>query len=279
MTSINNSYFVSTRCLEKKGYRKSLEILDDHGIDRVELGYCPTKNININNIINTHNFDLIAHNYFHPIDDEFILNLASLDAKIRKKSIQYVKKGICICHIHGIPQYTIHSGFRVDPGLSYDFTIEILPPKSECLQKLIESLESILSFAEKLGVKIAIENNAIAPPHIVNGEPVVLLATPEEWDRLLRKIDVDILLDLGHLKTAANSIDFDISEFIKTVRSNVGAIHLHTNEGKTDQHLPAMPGTEIFDICQYFPSATVTVEAKFKNINKLLSYLNHINST
>jgi sugar phosphate isomerase/epimerase len=271
--------YASTSCLRGYSYSETLEEYERAGIDSVELGYCPNKDLVLSDLVNQLQFNYISHNYFRPVSDEFIINLSSTDDEILKRSISYVRDGIDFCARHGISRYTFHSGFRVDPDEDLRFEAEEVPPASYCMETFIDSLGEILPHAEKRNVSVAVENNVVEPRHVIDGEPVVLLADDEEFERFLDRVDVDVLLDIGHLKVASETLGFDRSSFLEAVASHVSNIHLHTNDGGTDAHQPVQVGDWAFKTWKRFADdAVTTIEARFDNVENLKSHISSLST-
>jgi sugar phosphate isomerase/epimerase len=266
--------YTSTSCLRGHSYTETLEEYERAGIEAVELGYCPDESLVLEEVVDEYPFDLIAHNYFRPVPNEFIINLSSTDDEILRRSISYVREGIEFCSRHGIDRYTFHSGFRVDPDENLRFEAKEAPSASSCMETFVDSLERILPYAEERGVSVAVENNVVGSKHVVGGEPAVLLADTEEFEEFLERVDVDVLLDVGHLKVASETLGFDRESFLELVGPHVSNVHLHTNDGNGDDHRPVEPGDWAFDVWQRFADdATTTVEARFDDVGTLASHL------
>lgn len=265
--------YASTSSLRNHTYTETLNEYERVGIKGVEMGYCPDPDIVLDKITTSYEFDWVAHNYFMPVPDEFVVNLSSPDNEILQRSISYVRDGIDFCARHGIETFTFHSGFRVDPNENLRFETEEVPSASSCMKRFIESLKNILPYAEECGVSVAIENNVIEPKHVVDGDPIVLMADPKEFVTLLNRIDVDILLDIGHLKVASETLDFDREKFLDVVESHVSHVHLHTNNGVSDQHKPVERGDWAFEAWKRFDTQPTTVEAKFNNAENMAEYV------
>lgn len=271
---MTSELYVSTSCLRGYSYTETLDMYEQAGIEAVELGYCPDEELMIDDIVEQYPFDFTAHNYFFPVPDEFVVNLASPDDSIRERSISYVRDGIDICGRHDIERYTIHSGFRVDPDEDFRFEAEEVPPASSTMETFISSMENILSYAENRGVSVAIENNVVEQRHIIDGEPVVLLADTAEFKQLLERVDLDILLDVGHLKVASETLGFDRENFLSVVAPHVTHVHLHTNNGRTDQHRAVELGSWAANVWQRFVTdAVTTIEAQFDDAQAVASHV------
>ena len=56
-----------------------------------------------------------AHNYFPAPEVPFVLNLASANKEIRKKSIAHCVQGLQLSEKAGAPFFSAHAGFCIDP--------------------------------------------------------------------------------------------------------------------------------------------------------------------
>jgi sugar phosphate isomerase/epimerase len=266
--------FASTTCLDGHEYVETLNAYSEASIERVELGYCPD-DVEISEVIETYDFEFVAHNYFLPSEDEFILNLASQDEEIRQRSVSYVCDAVEFCGRHGIELYTFHAGFRADPSLSLEFPDEV-EPYAECFDSFVHSLRTVLDRTRELDVDLAVENNVVAERNVIDGEPLVLLCDPGECERLFDRVDTDelgLLLDTGHLTVSATTRGYDPMVFVNEATPYVRALHLHTNDGTRDQHRPAGPDSLPRCIYNDFPDVTTSVEATFQDVSELATYL------
>ena len=89
--------------------------LKKSNINEIELsGGLYSKNLikDIHKIKKISNIQL--HNYFPPPKKPFVLNLASLDKNISKKSYNHIIKAINLCKNLGTQFYSFHAGFLCD---------------------------------------------------------------------------------------------------------------------------------------------------------------------
>lgn len=234
--------YISTSCLANgSNVFDVLEAYAKAGLRNIELG---SSHKYIDNLSPTkftrYGFNLIAHHYFPPPHEPLIVNLASQDAVILKRSKGQIKKSIEFCHSMGIKLFTFHAGFRLDPTEKLEFIGQPITPYETAFDTFIESVDEINRYAIKWGVKIAIENNVLSDYNVVEGQnPFLLLCRAEEFERLWKRVpsaNVGILLDLGHLKVTSHWLGFDKYEFIDRVKDRVFAIHVHENNGQADEH-------------------------------------------
>lgn len=191
----------------------------------------------------SYNLNLLAHSYFPPPEEPLIVNLASQDPTILRRSRNQIKKSIEFCHGLKIDLFTFHAGFRIDPDIKLRFAHnQPVTPYDVAFETFVESVDEINSCAQKLGIKIAIENNVLSEYNMVNGRnPFLLLCEAWELEKLWREIpsgNVGMLLDLGHLKVTARRLGFDRDDFVDSIADRVFAIHTHDNDAVVDEHRP-----------------------------------------
>ena len=234
--------YVSTLCLANgSNVFDVLETYAKAGLKNIELG---SRHEYIGNLspakFTQYGFNLIAHHYFPPSPEPFVVNLASQDPVILKRSKEQIKRSIDFCQSMGIKLFTFHAGFRADPDEKLRFR-QPVTPYDIAFDTFIESVNEINRYAQDREVRIAIENNVLSDYNVVEGQnPFLLLCKAEEFERLWERIpsaNVGELLDLGHLKVTSYWLGFDRYEFVDQVsRDRVFAVHVHENNGRLDEH-------------------------------------------
>ena len=258
------SLYISTACMRGDVF-DVLDAYEEAGFRNVELGSSHPYNEKISPAtIAEYDFNFIVHNYFPPPREPFIVNIASQDRAILKRSLDQLKTGIDLCEYLGTQLFTFHSGFRSDPDLNLRFITDRIAPYNTAMKTTIQSLIEINKYAEDRGVKIAIENNVLSDFMCKHGE----------FEHLFREIGSDnlgILLDLGHLKVTANTLGFDAEEFIYKLKDMVFAVHLHENSGKADEHRCPKEGDWSLKIVdKYFKEIPVVLECRCDNIKEVI---------
>lgn len=233
--------YVSTSCL--KNGSNIIDVLEAYkktGLKKVELGPSHKYCANLQNKLRQYDFNFIVHHYFPPPKEPFILNLASQNVTILKKSREQVKKSIEFCNSSNIRLFTFHAGYRVDPTIKLNFKNRPIAPYKKAFSTFVESVKEINEFAEDNGVRIAVENNVLSDYNVVKGRNLfLLLCEYAEFLDLFEKIPSDnlgLLLDVGHLQVTSHWLKFDKSEFVNKLKSKVFLIHVHENNSKVDEH-------------------------------------------
>jgi len=270
--------YVSTSCLKNdsdvlnvlKAYKRA-------GFKNVELGPTYSYDVNLPSKIKQYDFNFIVHNYFPPPKKPFVINLASQNATILKKSREQIKTSIEFCNRLNIGLFTFHAGFRADPSIKLEFEkSQLVTSYEKALRTFIESVKEINKHAENNGIKIAIENNVLSEYNLVNGRNIFLLMCEyTEFENLFREIPSDnlgALLDLGHLQVTSHWLKFDKYEFVDKLKDKVFLIHVHENNGKVDEHKGLDENSWCLQIIseKFFKKVPVSLESRNLDINEII---------
>lgn len=201
----------------------------------------------------------LIHNYFPPPQDPFVLNLASNDREILDKSLILCRQAIDVGAKLGIPFYSVHSGFSVDP-LPEKLGKGLLDLPRFSLGQAYNifrgSVDALADYAREKGLRLLLENNVISEMNVVeNRNELFLMCGIEDFmrfDQDFPQDNVGFLLDVGHLKVSANSLGYDKFKAIDFIADRVEAFHLHDNNGLDDQHFPFKEDAWFFDVLHLF---------------------------
>ena len=260
-------------------------------INKIELGSNHKYQKNYK-FISKYNFDLLTHNYFPPLKKDFVINIASKDNLIRKKSINVIKKNIKFSKSIASKLYTFHPGFIEDPisknigNKNYDFVWEkklINRKNYELSWKLmISSIKEIIKYSKKINQKIAFETEGS-----LDKKHLLLMQKPNEFDNFSKEVsflDIGINLNLGHLNLASKAFNFSRSKFIKKIKKYVVAIEMSHNFRKKDDHLPLKKNAwywkilndnyfkNVFKILEVRNTSLVNLKKNLKIINDQIKY-------
>ena len=142
--------YVSTSCLTNgSNVFDVLEAYAKAGLRNIELGSAHKYISNLSPAKFTqYGFNLIAHHYFPPSPEPLIVNLASQDTLILKRSKDQIKRSIDFCHSMGIKLFTFHAGFRADPTEKLEFIGQSVSPYETAFDAFIESVDEINRYAQ-----------------------------------------------------------------------------------------------------------------------------------
>ena len=213
-----------------------------HDIELSGGNYINQKQINEIRLLNKKKSKIRIHNYFPPPKSKFVINLASQDKIIIKKSLQQLKKSILLSKKLNNEYFSFHAGFRFDPKpkqLGKKFKKISLLNKNKSEKIFLKNLIKLNLFAKKNNVKLLIENNVINKKNfkIFKGNPL-LLTNPTDIINFYKKTpkSIGFLLDVGHLKVSSVSENFKLKDSILKLNKITNGYHLSDNNGLEDQN-------------------------------------------
>jgi sugar phosphate isomerase/epimerase len=237
--------YISTGGFYQKNSFQVSEELINVGCTCIELSagrYSDTLFSDLKAIAHTVRFQI--HNYFPPPKVPIVLNLASRDREVASATIEHIKKAIQWSTELGQSTYSFHAGFLMDPKveeLGKKVQPRTLFNRNEALAIFIERVNLIDEYALTHGVKILIENNVLSANNFQNFKSNPFLMTDaNECIEVMRQTsnNVQLLVDVAHLKVSASSLGFDPVDFLVTCNDWIGAYHLSDNDGKRDSNEP-----------------------------------------
>lgn len=210
---------------------------------------------------------IMLHNYFPPAKLPFVLNLASLDSVIFRKTLNFFEHSIDLSARLGAKHYGIHSGFLVDPDvkqLGNRILNKEIANREIAMDLFIQRTADLAKYAEERGVRLLVENNVLSHQnYFENGRDILLLSSPLEIDEYFHNIEgkVGLLLDVGHLKVSCNTLKLNLVQSFKQIDRWSEGYHLSENSGLEDDH-------RIFDLSAWFiPLLNRAVEFATLEIN------------
>lgn len=186
------------------------------------------------------------------------LSPGAVDSKVREVTIERFNQVFDIAEILKPKSIVFHSGYE---KWKYAFKVDVW------LQASLKTWERILPRAERLNIKIAIEN--------------IFEEDPENLKMLVEKLYCPyfgICLDTGHFNLFSKK---SIEEWLNSLDKYIIELHLHDNNKQFDEHLCIGCGS--FDFEKFFglfknKNCIYTIEAHspedvFKSIKKLIELI------
>ncbi|MFQ5758135.1 MAG: sugar phosphate isomerase/epimerase family protein [Candidatus Bathyarchaeia archaeon] len=183
-----------------------VELLDE-GLHRLEDERIKA----LKKIAGSQGLKLILHSPFADI------NIAAPNPILRKTILKLQKKSIVHAHQLDCQVWVFHPGLRTGVSSFY-------PGKDWQLN--LESVRTLLRFARKHDVEIAIENVPEPYPFLVKNV--------EDFSRFYNELgeDIGLTLDVAHA-----NLNNEIQDFIKRFSDKIVHVHVSGNNGMHDSHL------------------------------------------
>ena len=153
------------------------------------------------------------------------LSLGSVDEDIRKLSVKRIVTSLNIAKSLNAKNVVFHSG--------YTETSYISSPAAEWNNRFFESLAEILDYAGSFGVKVSLEN-------VYEPDAGFFIQACETF----KNKGLGICFDCGHHNIYATP---PLEDWLGPLAPHLRAVHLHSNNGKADEHLAVGDGNIDFD--------------------------------
>ena len=235
--------YFSTGGYKNKTFFEAIEDLKDSNIANFELSggkYIPNVEDKLLELSKHYNFSI--HNYFPPSKMPFVFNLASLNKDILNKSVAHVHDSIHLSSIVGAKFYSFHAGYLIDPQvdeLGNKIKKRYLNDRQIALKSFLNKVNELSEYAEKLGIKLLIENNVLSKRYYENfGENPLLMVDFEETQKIMKETNenVGLLIDVGHLKVSSKTLKYSVDNFFSGLDNYIDGYHLSDNDGFEDSN-------------------------------------------
>jgi sugar phosphate isomerase/epimerase len=255
----------------------------EKGIKSIELSggkYVDQKKI-IKFLKKKNDLNYSLHNYFPVPKKKFVINLASIEKKIFKKTFSHIKKCIYISSKLNLKYFSFHGGFLFNPNikdLGKKFVKVKLQNRKKSMKLFLNRVNLLAKEAKKNNVKILIENNVITKENYkrFNQDPL-LLTHPKEIIEFYKKChkNVGLLLDVGHLKVSAKTYGFNLFKAHEMLKPYIEGYHLSDNDGLKDSNREFTKNSWFYNRLKK-DVKYISIEVYSKNLNKLKSLINLI---
>ena len=216
------------------------------------------------------------HNYFPAPEEPFVVNLASSNKTVLKKSVEHARQGLKLAQQAKCGFYSVHAGFCIDPQekeLGEVFEKKGDFNRWEHIGIFNNSLQELLVTADDLKVDLYIENNVVIKENLeLYGQNPFLCADFEEMIDVINELNhprLKLLLDTAHLKVSANTISFDLKEAVQKLQPYIGAIHHSDNSGFRDTNMPLTEDYWFLRYMERFKEIVHVLEVKDLSLNHI----------
>jgi sugar phosphate isomerase/epimerase len=261
--------YVSTAYSGNNDLKESIRILSENGFKNIELSgsfdRCDELEKDLISLKDKYNLNYLCHNYFPGTKQPFVLNMASLNDEIYKRSLSHFKNLIKLSKKLNSPKVGFHAGFFVDitsKEIGSNLNVRTLFNRKKSLKRFCEGFNELKDMAGAL--ELYLENNVISHANFKafgNANPL-MLTSYNDFVELKEVIDFKLLLDIGHLKVSAVSLGLDFEDELNKMMSVSDYLHCSDNDGLSDQNKPLLVNSKLFQQLKNYPlnGKTITLE-------------------
>ena len=275
----------STAGIKKISTKKLVEFFKINGIHCLEISNFPYQDQPIDSFSSLLNkeFNIIFHNYFmqEKHEENFVMNLASLDEATSKKTIKKIKHAINLSSKLNSKYFAFHAGFflnlnQLELGRTFSSEVYDKEQRRNSEDLFFKRLESIAAFAKQKNIEIGVETNVCTKANLEAFEGVnpFMLASDEQVHAFAERKpkNVGILWDFGHVKVSSRTFGFCPKEIYYKSKKNINGLHFSDNDGEEDQNEPVVAGHWTLNELTNFENTTFEVygeEHILKQIDEL----------
>lgn len=233
--------YVSSSCVKHKMIKDSVQELVNNGFKNIELSggseYYTGFEDDLLELKEKYSLNYICHNYFPPPKEHFVLNLASLNDEIYKKTFNHLVKAIVLSKKLGSKKFGFHAGFFIDikvNEIGKNISKNNIFDKEKAIQRFCDGFEELKVIAGSLNLYI--ENNVFSATNYktYNGNNIFMLTNFNEYNELKEQINFNLLLDVAHLKVSSSSFSLNFEDEFKNMIAISDYIHISDNDALHD---------------------------------------------
>lgn len=278
--------FISTSSVKERNIKDVIKLLYNFGFQNIELSggtdFYPELEQDVLKLKEKYNLNYLLHNYFPPPREPFVINLASLNNTIFQMSLDHLKRAINLTQRMGINKFGLHAGFFIDipkNQIGKALVYQDIVDREKAIERFCEGYNILKK--ETGNIDLFIENNVLSYLNYINFKKTnpLMLTTYEDYKQLKKKIDFNLLLDIGHLKVSTRSLGLDFITELKNLLKDCTYVHISDNNGKEDQNKNLKKNNQILEILKNnnFRNKTITLEIQdtLENIKQCQLLLNN----
>ncbi len=234
--------YVSTACIKHATIKESVEALAQSGFKNIELSggtkYYPEYKQDLLKLKDRYGLNYLLHSYFPPPQEDFILNLASLNEDVYQKTMAHYKRALALSRELGADKFGLHAGFFIDfsmQEIGKGISLAKLYDQGKAMKRFCEGFNHLK--AEAKGIALYVENNVLSSQNTKNfgAQRPFMLTVYEEYVELKRMLDFHLLLDVAHLHVSSRSLGLDFAMQLKNLLPLTDYVHLSDNDGLKDE--------------------------------------------
>ena len=235
--------YTSSCCVKTNKLEKAVEQLVLNGMTNIELSGGTEYNKNIiatlKSLQKTFNVNFIAHNYFPPPKEHFVLNMASLNDNVYSRSLEHYKRAIDLSAELGAKSYGMHAGFFINIAtdqLGKRIRKSELYNKEQATERFCNGFNELKKFSGE--VELYIENNVFSYENSqeYSESTPFMMTCYSEYLQLKDMIEFKLLLDVAHLKVSANTLGLDFDNELAQMAKYSDYWHLSDNNHLADEN-------------------------------------------
>lgn len=265
--------YVSTACVKRNKICEILKDYAEHGIRNIELSggtrYYDGLENDLLRLQSEYGLTYACHAYFPPPKEDFVVNLASCNDEIYQHSINHYLECIELLRIMNCKVLSVHAGFLIEVGVQEIGKLianYVTYDTETAIDRFCSAYKRIEECANSYGIDMFLENNVVSWKNYLQWgmQNHMLMTDYGSIMEMKRKMDFQLLLDLGHLKVSSNSLGLSFEGQLQKLSPQIQWFHVSNNNSIEDEHRILSDGDQIISMLQKYgrQNIPITLEAK-----------------
>lgn len=246
--------YVSSSCLNHNYISETIKQMAQSGIKNIELSggteYYDKIENDLIHLKQEYDLKYACHAYFPPPKHPFVVNLASCNDMIYKKSIEHYEQCIKMLKRIDCKTLSVHAGFLVEVTenqLGKKLNDRVIYNEQEAYDRFCTAYKYISDLCKQNDIELYLENNVLNSESYqeCNYCNYMMMTDFNSIMKMKEKLHFNLLLDLGHLYVSTHTLSLDYAQECGRLSEYVKWIHLSENNGWVDEHKPLRQNSEI----------------------------------
>lgn len=265
--------YISSACIKRNNIAEIIRQYASRDIQNIELSggtdYYDDIESDLQKLKENYRLNYACHAYFPPPQDHFVVNLASCNDQIYKRSIDHYVHCIEMLKRLECKVLSIHAGFLIEIGvdeIGKQLNNRVVYDESEAYERFCNAYEYIAKLCKENGISFFLENNVLNAQNYkeFGYHNYMMMTDYASIMKMKEHLDFNLLLDLGHLHVSTQTLGLDFSQECDMLQPYIKWIHMSENNGVVDQHKPLIEDNPIIKELSklYHPDINITLETE-----------------
>ncbi|MCI8561287.1 MAG: sugar phosphate isomerase/epimerase [Dorea sp.] len=278
--------YVSSACIKKNRIDTVICQMAESGIRNIELSggtdYYDGIEHDLREWKERYQLKYACHAYFPPPKEPFVVNLASCNDEIYRRSLEHYDNCIDLLQRIGCSVLSIHAGFLIEiekSDLGGRVNCKVIYDEGEAYSRFCYAYERLSKRCRERNIKLYLENNVLSHENYIAFEQqnYFMMTDYQSILYMKEKLDFDLLLDLGHLYVSSNTLGLTYEKQCEYLKPHVRWIHVSENNGIRDEHKPLQEESvilkELYKIYTEKLNVTLETVGEISDILKSLKFV------
>ena len=248
--------YVSSSCIKKNRISEVIRQMAEAGVRNIELSggtdYYEGIEQDLKALKEMYQLQYACHAYFPPPKNPFVVNLASCNDEIYRRSIEHYNNCIELLKRINCDVLSVHAGFLVEISteeIGRKVKRTVIYNENEAYSRFCYAYEGIAKRCRKENIRLYLENNVLSRENYEEfGQHNYFMMTDyRSIMRMKEQIDFNLLLDLGHLYVSSNTLELNYEQECSLLKEYVRWLHISENNGICDEHRPLKKDSTILN--------------------------------